>query len=139
MLSAPLDLVPGQHGAPYVVVGIMPEGLSLLNRPIDVRIEGHVGYYAAGMNKHARVTIDGQKRYAACIGGMLAMTNNEARLIATTFEWSDQIDLPRAKDALARAEAALAEPNLSKEDRKLKEAARRRALVRISIAETHNR
>ena len=67
------------------------------------------------------------------------MTNNEARLIATTFEWSDQIDLPRAKDALARAEAALAEPNLSKEDRKLKEAARRRALVRISIAETHNR
>lgn len=30
-----------------------------LNRPIDVRIEGHVGYYAAGMNQHAHVTIDG--------------------------------------------------------------------------------
>ena len=99
----------------------------------------HIDFVTALGMGEARVTIDGQKRYAACIGGMLAMTNNEARLIATTFEWSDQIDLPRAKDALARAEAALAESNLSKEDRKLKEAARRRALVRISIAETHNR
>ena len=30
-----------------------------LDRPIDVTVEGHVGYYAAGMNKHANVTIEG--------------------------------------------------------------------------------
>ena len=63
----------------------------------------HIDFVTALGMGEARVTIDGQKRYAACIGGMLAMTKNEVRLIATTFEWADQIDLPRAKDALARA------------------------------------
>ena len=28
-------------------------------RPIDIEVEGHAGYYAAGMNKQARVTIHG--------------------------------------------------------------------------------
>ena len=95
----------------------------------------HIDFVTALGMGEARVTIDGQKRRACCIGGMLAMTKNEARLIATSFEWAEQIDLPRAKDALARAEAALEKPELSTEERKLKEAARRRALVRISIAE----
>ena len=30
-----------------------------LDREIEVRIEGHVGYYCAGMNKRARITVDG--------------------------------------------------------------------------------
>jgi methylamine---glutamate N-methyltransferase subunit B len=30
-----------------------------LDGPLDVTIDGHVGYYCAGMNKHARVTING--------------------------------------------------------------------------------
>jgi len=30
-----------------------------LERPIEVLIEGHVGYYCAGMNKEATVIIDG--------------------------------------------------------------------------------
>jgi glutamate synthase domain-containing protein 3 len=30
-----------------------------LDAPLEIDIEGHVGYYCAGMNKHARVTIDG--------------------------------------------------------------------------------
>ncbi len=38
-------------GAHNVAVG--------LNCPIDVTIDGHVGYYAAGMNQHATVTITG--------------------------------------------------------------------------------
>ena len=103
--------------------------LTLLPRHIDF-------VTALGMGE-ARVTIDGQKRYAACIGGMLAMTKNEVRLIATTFEWADQIGLPRAKDALARAESALENPSLSKEERRVREAAKRRAQVRISVAENH--
>ena len=95
--------------------------LTLLPRHIDF-------VTALGMGE-ARVTIDGQKRYAACIG--------EVRLIATTFEWADQVDLPRAKDALARAESALENPSLSKEERRVREAAKRRAQVRISVAENH--
>jgi len=38
----------GQHA---IAVGI--------DAPIHVRIDGHVGYYCAGMNKHACVTING--------------------------------------------------------------------------------
>jgi glutamate synthase domain-containing protein 3 len=30
-----------------------------LDAPVDVRIEGHCGYYAAGMNARARITIEG--------------------------------------------------------------------------------
>lgn len=30
-----------------------------LDAPLDVEIHGHVGYYCAGMNKHARVTVHG--------------------------------------------------------------------------------
>jgi methylamine---glutamate N-methyltransferase subunit B len=30
-----------------------------LTRPIEVEIEGHAGYYVAGMNKYARVTVHG--------------------------------------------------------------------------------
>ncbi len=30
-----------------------------LDAPVEVRIAGHVGYYCAGMNKHARIVIDG--------------------------------------------------------------------------------
>ena len=87
----------------------------------------HIDFVTALGMGEARVTIDGQKRYAACIGGMLAMT----------FEWADQVDLPRAKDALARAESALENPSLSKEERRVREAAKRRAQVRISVAENH--
>lgn len=30
-----------------------------LNAPVEISIAGHVGYYCAGMNKHARVVIEG--------------------------------------------------------------------------------
>ncbi|MDV3208634.1 MAG: protein glxC [Rhodococcus ruber] len=49
--------------APAAVTVTNPQGKHALacglDRPIDVRIEGHVGYYAAGMNKHATVTVAG--------------------------------------------------------------------------------
>ncbi|WP_420752440.1 protein glxC [Rhodococcus sp. O3] len=49
--------------APASIEVVNPQGAHALacglNRPIDVRIDGHVGYYAAGMNQHANVTIDG--------------------------------------------------------------------------------
>lgn len=49
--------------APATVTVVEPAGAHALacglDAPIDVRIDGHVGYYAAGMNQHATVTIDG--------------------------------------------------------------------------------
>lgn len=48
--------------APRVVVN-HPDGAHSiacgLDAPVDVEVHGHVGYYVAGMNKHARVTVHG--------------------------------------------------------------------------------
>ena len=72
-------------------------------------------------------------RTAACIGGMLAMINGEASLIATTFEWSDEIDLERAQRAKAAAEARIAAAKNDKRELMLASAKLQRALVRINV------
>ena len=93
----------------------------------------HADYVSAvGVGEAAILTADGQTRYAACIGGMLAMIQNEANLIATTFEWADEIDLDRAKRAKEVAEARIAAANNDK-DLLLARAKLQRALVRIGV------
>lgn len=94
----------------------------------------HADYVSAvGAGEAALVTADGQTRRAACIGGMLAMIGNEANLIATTFEWADEIDLDRAKRAKETAEARIAQAQNDKRELLLAQAKLQRALVRIGV------
>ena len=94
----------------------------------------HINYVAAlGMGPATIVTEDGTERRAAAIGGMLAVTNGEVRLIVSTFEWAEDISEERAKLALARAEQNLQRTDVGEDDRWLFEAARRRALVRLGV------
>ena len=94
----------------------------------------HMDYVSAvGAGEAAIVTADGQTRNAACIGGMLAMINNEANLIATTFEWADEIDLERAIRAKEVAEARIAAAKDDDKELLLAQAKLRRALVRIGV------
>lgn len=96
----------------------------------------HVNYVTPLGMGAATVTIDGKDRLAACIGGMLSVNGNEVRLIATTFEWAEQIDLPRARRALAAAQDKLAHrESLSADEIQLAESKLRRALVRTALAE----
>lgn len=101
----------------------------------DVCLLAHHADYvsAVGAGEAAIVTADGQTRTAACIGGMLAMIGNEANLIATTFEWSDEIDLERAQRAKAVAEARIAAAKNDRRELMLAEAKLQRALVRINV------
>ena len=62
---------------------------------------------------------DGQRRRAACMGGMLSVLDGEARLVATTWEWVEQIDQARAEASKKRAEAILAQKNLSQREYEL--------------------
>ena len=87
-----------------------------------------------GMGR-ATVVADGEKRYAACIGGMVSMVGGSATLVPTTFEWAEEIDLNRAEKAQKRAEELLQDKNASKTSMKLAEARLRRALVRKSVAQ----
>ena len=79
----------------------------------DVGILAHQSDYvsAVGVGEAVLAMEDGSVRKAACIGGMLTMIKNEANLIATTFEWADDIDLARAERAKAAAEARIAAAN----------------------------
>ena len=100
----------------------------------DVAImAGHANYVAVLGIGAAVVVTDSERRKAACMGGMLAVTNGEVRVIATAFEWADQIDKERAKLALEKAEAKLADSSLPKEVRDAVEQAQRRAKLRLSM------
>ena len=88
---------------------------------------------AVGAGEASIAVADGQVRKAACIGGMLAMINNEANLIATTFEWAEDIDLDRAKRAKEVAQARIAAAKNDNRELMLAEAKLQRALVRINV------
>ena len=98
----------------------------------------HMNYVTAiGMGTATVTMEDGTERKAACIGGMLTMMNNLCRVIPTTWEWSEDIDLERAQAAKKRAEERLAESNLEELARVNAEAKLYRALVRIGSAKKY--
>ena len=87
-----------------------------------------------GMGR-ATVVMDGQKRYAACIGGMISVVDGTVTLVPTTFEWADAIDADRAQASLDRAQKILDnKENATETDLKLAEARLHRALVRKNVA-----
>lgn len=94
----------------------------------------HMNYVTPLGMGEAHITVNGVMRRAACIGGMLAVKDETVRVIATTFEWQEKIDLERAKLAMEKARQKLAGEQLSKEENMLAEAKLRRALVRTSVA-----
>ena len=93
----------------------------------------HCDYVTALGMGEAQVFTENGKRSAACIGGMLAVTNGRVRLVPTTFEWADQIDTERAARSEAKAREQLAK-KLSSQELELAEARLKRALVRSSVA-----
>ena len=88
---------------------------------------------ALGMGEASVVMEDGTRRTAACIGGMLSVMNGTCRLLATTWEWKEDIDVPRAEEAKKRAEAMIAKGGLTDHEYKIAEAKLQRALVRLSV------
>ena len=97
-------------------------------------LAGHINCVAPlGMGR-AMFIIDGQKRYAACIGGMLSVVNGAVTLVPTTFEWSDKIDLSRAEASERRAKTILQDKNATDTEIRMAEARLKRALVRKGVA-----
>lgn len=93
----------------------------------------HIDYAAPLGIGEARVTdADGNTRTAAVSGGMLGVSNGEVRVMATTFEWADEIDLERAKLAEEQAQRRL--ETLKRQDREfsIAEAKLKRAIARIN-------
>ena len=94
----------------------------------------HIDYVAPlGMGEAVITEPEGKTRHAACIGGMVAVHSGSVRLVATTFEWADQINVERAKAAEEEARAIMSQNGVSERDLKLAEAKLHRALIRQSV------
>ena len=94
----------------------------------------HINFVAPlGMGR-AMIVTNGQRRNAACIGGMISMVNGAVTLVPTTFEWAERIDVERAERARQKAEELLRRSGNTDTDIRLAEAKLRRALVRKSVA-----
>ena len=97
-------------------------------------LAGHINCVASlGMGR-ATVLMDGKKRYAACIGGMVSVVNGAVTLVPTTFEWAEDIDVKRAENAADRAKEVIAKKDASDADIRMAQARLKRALVRSSVA-----
>ncbi len=91
----------------------------------------HINYVTPLGMGVAKVTTEGKDRRAACVGGMLSVHEGEVTLVASTFEWSEDIDLERAQRAEERARARLEQRDkLDDQDLALAEAKLKRALIR---------
>lgn len=98
---------------------------------------GHVDYIAALDVGMVTVTKDGKTRNAACGGGFVNVEKGEVHLVATTFEYADDIDVERAELAKKRAEERLAQAQ-EERDIAIAKAKLSRALNRIDVALEHN-
>ena len=129
---------------PFSLKIVTPDGLAYEGQAEQVTVRsttGDTGVMAGHLNcvaplgmGRATIVIDGQKRYAACIGGMLSVVGGAVTLVPTTFEWADKIDADRAEASYQRAQAILQDKNSTDTDLKLAEARLRRALVRKNVA-----
>lgn len=98
-------------------------------------LAGHTNCVAPLGMGLATVLADGEKRYGACIGGMVSVLNGEVKLVPTTFEWADKIDIARAKASGERAKDIIGNKSSTDTDIRLAEARLKRALIRQSVAE----
>ena len=97
-------------------------------------LAGHCNFCTAlGMGEAHVILEDGSKKEAACIGGMLSVMNGTCRVLATTWEWKEDIDRERAETAKKKAENLLTKGGLTDREYKMAEAKLQRALVRLGV------
>jgi len=97
-------------------------------------LANHIDYATALGIGEARVTdAEGNTRAAACNGGLLSVQDNQVRVMAITFEWQDEIDLERARQAEAAAQERLRDMQREDRDYALAEAKLKRAITRIHV------
>ena len=124
---------------------VTPDGLefsgqaeSLLIRTKDGDVEilaGHADFLGSLGIGRARIIIDGNSRLASLAGGFISVKEGRVKVVATTFEFSEDIDLARAEAAKERAEAQI-RATKNQRELTLAEARLKRALNRISVKTT---
>ena len=103
--------------------------------PFNLKIVTPDGLFFDGQAEQliVRTITGGERRTAACIGGMVSVMNGEVTLVPTTFEWAEDIDVERAERSYQKASKVM-EDNNSETDVKLAKAKLSRAMVRKGVA-----
>ena len=131
MRSFPLEIVT-PDGLAY-----SGEAESILVRTTEGDVEilaAHADYMAALGIGRVRLIVGGETKLASSQGGFISVREGKVQMVATTFEFKDDIDLDRAVAAKERAEALLRDAK-SRSDIAIAEAKLKRALNRINVAE----
>lgn len=79
-----------------------------------------------------KITQNGQSRFGACSGGLLSMKGGVCNLVATTFEFAEDIDGDRSARARDRAMAKISSVTDAKQEA-LYKAKLKRALCRLAV------
>ena len=102
----------------------------------DVEImAGHADYFATVGIGISKVKFDGSVKAASCAGGFISVLGGEVKLVTTTFEFAEDINISRARLAKERAEASISSAADDKIIR-IAKAKLARAINRINIAAT---
>lgn len=98
-------------------------------------LAGHVDYVSNLPSGAMKIKQKGGEfRAAAIADGLLKVSKSEVSVLCSAIEWSDEIDVERAKRAEAEARKLLAE-KLSERDEQIAKLKLSRALNRINVAE----
>ncbi|MEN6519576.1 MAG: F0F1 ATP synthase subunit epsilon [Armatimonadota bacterium] len=116
------------------------------NEVVSIVVPGVEGYLGI-MANHAplmtelavgEITVrraDGKETHIASTQGFLEVSGNKATILVNTAELAEEIDLDRAREALKRAEERLYRVEQEGADFARAEAALKRALNRVRVAE----
>ena len=128
---------------PFSLKIVTPDGVRFDGQAEELivrTITGDMGFLAGHTNcaaplgmGRATMVVDGQTRYAACIGGMVSVVDGAVSLVPTTFEWAGDIDVARAERSYERAQTVLNNKQSTDTDIVMAKARLRRALVRKSV------
>ena len=113
----------------------MADGILCRTETGDVEImRGHADFFAPLSIGRAKLTVDGKERVASATGGFISVSKCDVKLVATTFEFADQIDLARAEEAKKNAEKTISESTSDERTVRIARAKLARAINRINIA-----
>ena len=94
-------------------------------------LHGHTDYVAPIEIGKVKIKDASGEKIGACAGGFVSVSGNEVRIVATTFEFAEDIDVERATKAKEKAETRMKDT----ENSKIAEIKLKKALLRLEVSQ----
>lgn len=99
-------------------------------------LEGHVPFLSGILPGELRYSSDGKTQYLAVSTGFAEVSDNNVAILVDSAEYSRNIDVNRAKQAMGRAKERLSKDGGTKDiDFSRSEVALKRAIARIKVVQ----